>query len=245
MPNSDDSKRPERLKIIPFAKQEGGDTFNPLPEITVLFNPESYSIAKSVSWGSATSSGGGGGGTQRKVNAPILTFGGGESRQLTLELFFDVTQPIQSGGKPATLIQDVREETNKIVTLTRIERGEEHPRVCRVFWGDAPIDSDFPFTGVITSLTQKFTMFKPDGRPVRATLSITLKEFLDPALDQRKTDPELTTRIIRRGDTLSKIAAELYQDPTRWRTIADANRLSDPRNLDALIGKTLTIPKLR
>ena len=70
-------------------------------------------------------------------------------------------------------------------------------------------------------------------------------EFLDPELDQRKTDPELTTRIIKRGDTLSNIAAEVYRDPTLWRAIAEANRLSDPRNIDALIGQTLTIPKLR
>lgn len=240
-----DSKRPEKLKITPFAKQQGGKGYNRLPEITVLFNPESYSISKSVSWSPPQNSGGSGGNTQRKVNAPTLTFGGGDSRQLTLELFFDVTQPIAAAGQPAATIQDVREETNKIVTLTRIERGEEQPRVCEVSWGQAPVDSDFPFIGVITSLTQKFTLFKPDGRPVRATLSITLKEFLDPELDQRKTDPELTTRVIRQADTLSKIAAEMYSDPTKWRVIADANRLSDPRNLNAFIGKPLTIPKLR
>jgi hypothetical protein len=234
----------EKLRITPFAKQEGGKGFQRLPDITVLFNPESYSVSKSVTWSPPQSSGGGGN-TQRKVNAPTLTFGGGGSRQLTLELFFDVSEPIKQAGQPETRIKDVREETNKIVALTRIERGEEQPRVCEVSWGQAPVDSDFPFIGVISSLTQKFTLFSADGKPLRANLNVTFVEFLDPELDQRKTDPELTTRIIKRGDTLSNIAAEVYRDPTLWRAIAQANRLSDPRNIDALIGQTLTIPKLR
>jgi hypothetical protein len=240
----------EKLKITPLSKQEGGKGFKRLPEneITVLFNPESYSISKSVTWSPPQSSGGGGGKTDRKVNAPTLTFGGGGSRQLTLELFFDVTDAVRKAGQSNSPLPDVRQETNKIVALTRMVRGtkeEEPPPVCDVSWGQAPVGSDFPFMGVITSLTQKFTLFSADGRPLRANLNVTFLEFLDPEQDQRKTDPELTTRIVRRGDRLSNIAAEVYNDPTLWRVIAEANRLSDPRHLDALIGQTLTIPKLR
>lgn len=233
----------ERLKITPLV-YKGNKVANRLPDITVMFNPESYTISKTVTWSPPPSSGGGNGKTDRKVNAPTLTFGGGGSRQLTLELFFDVTDANQRGGTAP----DVRTETNQIVALTRMVRGEqgheEPPRVCEVSWGKAPNDSDFPFKGVITSLTQKFTLFAPDGRPLRANLNVTFLEFLPPEEDQRKTDPELTSHIVRRGDTLSRIAADVYSDPTRWRVIASANRLSDPRHLDALIGKRLTIPKL-
>jgi hypothetical protein len=227
----------ERLTITPLAKSEGGKTWNELPKIQVLFNPESYSVSKSVTWG-PPESGGGSKKNQRKVNAPTLTFGGGGSRQLTLELFFDVTLA-------EVAIEDVREETNKIVALTRIQEGETQPRVCEISWGKAPVDSDFPFRGVISSLTQKFTLFRSDGKPLRANLNITFVEFLDPELDQRKTDPELATVLVKRGDTLSSISAQMYQDPTRWRVIAEANNLADPRNLSSLIGQTLKIPKLR
>jgi nucleoid-associated protein YgaU len=234
----------ERLKIAPLVYQ-GDKLVNRLPDITVMFNPESYSISKSVTWSPPPSSGGGSGTTDRKVNAPTLTFGGGGSRQLTLELFFDVTQ----SDRPLGANPDVRQETDRIVALTRMVRGdrgqEEPPRVCEVSWGKAPTNSDFPFKGVITSLTQKFTLFAADGRPLRANLNVTFVEFLPPEEDQRKTDPELTSHVVRRGDTLSRIAAEVYSDPTRWRAIAIANRLSDPRQLAALIGQRLTIPKLR
>ncbi len=232
----------EKLTITPFSKK--GDRYDRLPAIQVLFNPESYSISKSVTWSPPQTSSGSNARTQSKVNAPTISFGGGGSRQLSLELFFDVTGPIERNGQKVA-IADVREETNKIVTLTRIERDEDQPRVCEIAWGQAPVGSDFPFIGVISSLTQKFTQFKRDGKPVRANLTVTFVEFLDPKLDKLRTDPELTTWLVRGGDTLSNIAAELYRDPTRWRVIAEANDIDDPRHLEKLVGQRLTIPKVR
>ena len=41
---------------------------------------------------------------------------------------------------------------------------------------------------------------------------------------------------------LSNIAAEIYNDPTQWRVIAEANNLDDPRHLE--VGARLAIPKL-
>ncbi|MBF2048973.1 MAG: CIS tube protein [Leptolyngbya sp. IPPAS B-1204] len=218
----------EKLRIKPRPPSK-------LAEITVLFNPDSYSISKSVSWSPPITSTSGKVATDRQLNAPPLTFGGGGSRQLTLELFFDVTQNSR--------LVDVRQETDKVVALTQIERDQGQPPVCQVSWGQAPTNSDFPFLGVISSLTQTFTLFKPNGKPVRATLTVTFLEFLDPEQDKRKTDPELTTYQIKQKDSLSSIAAEFYRDPKQWRVIAAANQIINPRQLE--IGNRLTIPKLR
>lgn len=223
-----------KLTIIPLAKPEdpkGQFTRLNNQAFSVQFNPESYSVSKSVNWGAKGSK------TDKKVNAPTLEFKGGGSRQLSLELFFDVTENNK--------VDDVRHETNKIVVLTRIERDEDEPRVCEVIWGSAPVGSDFPFTGVITSLTQNFTLFNKDGKPLRANLKVTFLEFLARLKDKRQTDPELTTHIVKRGDTLSSLAAQFYRNPKLWRIIAKDNELDDPRNLDTHIGQTLTIPKLR
>ncbi|MBW4631793.1 MAG: LysM peptidoglycan-binding domain-containing protein [Iphinoe sp. HA4291-MV1] len=209
-----------------------------LKPIKVSFNPNSYSITKTVIWNTANNSTGEKTESEELLNAPTLRFGGGASRELTFsELFFDVTEPI-NGVK----IDDVRKKTNELVALTRIERATKKPPVCLVTWGNAPSGSDFPFKGVVTSLTQTFTLFKRDGTPVRAKLSVTFREYLKPLDDQRQTDPELTTHIVKRGDTLSSIAAQLYGDPKRWRIIAEANHLDDPRHLD--IGTLLSIPEL-
>lgn len=231
-----------KLKIKPLPPSKLAEKFGK-ESIEVLFNPNTYSITKQVAWRTAvsatptpataqTTS------TQRRLNAPILEFSGGQSRVLTLNLFFDVTEPVF--GK-----RDVREETNKIVLLTLIERVKPNPQppICEVSWGAAPPpNSDFPFKGVVSSLTQNFTLFAENGAPVRANLTVAFTEFLVPEDDQRQTDPELTTHVIKRGDTLSSIAGAVYRNPAHWRLIAEANQLDDPRRLE--IGRRLTIPKL-
>ncbi len=198
--------------------------------LKVLFNPSEYSISKSVSWEAGEDK------NDRRFNAPGSTFGGGGPRQLTLKLFYDVTEPIDG-----RVIDDVRLETNKLVKLSRIDRDLKRPPVVQILWGQAPIGSDFPFTGVMTSLIQTFVLFTSEGKPVRANVDVSFTEFLEPKLDQLETDPEMTTYRIKCGDSLQGIAAALYGDPSRWRLIAEANELDDPRTLP--IGRTLSIPE--
>lgn len=195
----------------------------------VMFNPNTYSISKNVTWTGTTTP---------EINAPTLTFSGGDGRSLALELFYDVTEPVND-----VFVDDVRKETNKMVELTRIQRDLHRPPVLQITWGDDSSDRfDFPFIGVVTQLTQRFTLFRADGKPVRATLTVAFKEFCDVEKDKKQTDPEFTTRLIKRGDTLSNIAAEVYGDAGLWRVIAEANRLDDPRALE--VGSRLGLPKL-
>jgi len=228
---------PTKLTIKPLPPSK-------LPEITVQFNPTAYSITKPVTWSqsstdtSASTASTTQSATQRNLNAPVLQFGGGGSRTLVLELFFDVTEPVE--GKP---VDDVRQLTNKIVKLTRIERDTNQPPICTVSWGNPLDPPEFPFIGVVTNLVQNFTLFKSDGKPLRARLTVTFTEWIDREKDLKQTDPEQTTRLVKRGDTLSSLAAEVYGDPNLWRIIAQANNLDDPRHLK--VSNPLIIPKLR
>jgi nucleoid-associated protein YgaU len=222
----------ERLEITPLdtnGRQRTAERF------AVLFNPATYSVGKTVGWTPLT------GPADRQTNAPVLEFNGGRSRTLSLELFYDVTEPVTVGGARQQL-DDVRQETSRMVALTRIEKGSNmRPPVVEVSWGGAGPDlSDFPFRGVVTSLSQSFTLFSAAGKPLRATLSVQFTESLDKELDQKKTDPVLTTRVVRGGDRLDAIAADYYGDPAQWRRLAAANRIDDPRRLPA--GTRLTIP---
>ncbi|MGE0642612.1 MAG: LysM peptidoglycan-binding domain-containing protein [Nitrospira sp.] len=201
-------------------------------EIRVMFNPNSYSISKSVTWSAAGASGSGSE-TRREVNAPPLQFGGGGSRQLSMELFFDVTE--QSGA-------DVREKTDQIARLTLINRElKTRPPWCVISWGATK--GDFPFKGVVTSLTQKFTLFSSSGTPIRATLNVTFTEYLDPEEDKRQTDPDYTTWLVKHGDNLSNVASQVYGNPSLWRAIAEYNDIDDPFSLET--GQRLRIPDVR
>lgn len=204
---------PTKLTIKP----QGGTVIN------ALFNPNSYTVSKSVSWNL----------TDVGANAQLASFVGGGSRSLKLELFFDTTE-----SDPES--RDVRLETDKIVRLTRIERKTGRPPVCVVSWGPGK-RLDFPFTGTVTSLSQRFVLFDQTGQPLRAMLDVTFTEVLNRDDDERDTDPETTTRVVRRGDSLANIAADVYGDPSEWRVIAIANGIEDPFVLPA--GSKLTLPK--
>ncbi|MEN3334216.1 MAG: hypothetical protein V7641_3581 [Blastocatellia bacterium] len=216
----------EKLRIVPEDRN--------LSEVVALFNPNTYSISKSVEYQSHR---------RKELNAPLLSFVGGGSRALSLQLFFDVTESPRVDGMP---VRDVRALTNKLVELTRISRNTMRPPVCRVFWGSSRFaNSDFPFTGVVSQLQQEFTFFDSSGTPLRANVNVSFTEFLGwgkgAEKDRRKTDPVFTTRVVRRGDSLNHIAAEVYGDPGAWRVIAETNDLDDPRSLE--VGRSLRIPE--
>ena len=120
----------------------------------VIFNPAEYSLEKGNQFASAALPG---------LSNPILSFVNGDADTLTMELFFDTYT--NKGGS------DVRIETSKISRLLEIDPDLHAPPPVRFVWG--PLS----FRAVIERLSQRFTMFREDGVPVRATLNVTFKEY--------------------------------------------------------------------
>jgi nucleoid-associated protein YgaU len=204
---------------------EGGE------KILALFNPSKLVFSKSVSWKQQEA---------KERDVPELQFQNGQPRALTLDLTFDTYDT------PDVPKLSVREQyTDKLLRLAmavRDKRGKHRPPVCGLSWGTG---AEF-FQGVLEKLDQQFTLFMEDGTPVRATCQCTFKEWRTNADDQMRSNPKSSdvakTRIVKRGDTLSSIAAEEYEDPRLWRPIADENALDDPYNIAP--GSVLLIPTL-
>ena len=186
------------------------------------------------------------------IDSPILQFVRGQNETVTLELFFDTTESgTGAGAVPVTT------KTNEFYALVKM-LGEEHaPPRCRFGWGD-----EFPglvnqagqvtgtrkaFDCIVESITQKFTLFSPDGVPLRATLGVGLREYksLETQLQQLNLQSADHTRVhtVQRGETLPQIAYQAYKDPAHWRLIATANGLLRPRQLEP--GTVLELPPLR
>ncbi len=193
-----------------------------IPLLPVLFNPSQVSIQKNVNWKSEPVS-------QR--DTPRTQFTNGGAATLSLDLFFDT---YEQGV-------DVRLYTAQVSALALIKGTLHRPPICRLIWGIGIF-----FQGVLSSLEEHFTLFLPEGTPVRATLRCSFTEWVDDTAWQKLVKLEssdvVKTRIVRRGDTLSSIAAEEYYDPTLWRPIAEANKIDDPRALAP--GTVLAIPTL-
>ncbi len=189
-------------------------------EIKFLFNPKEYTIEKSNQFASVNIPG---------IKSPLLQFVRGNIKGISMDLFFDTYEE----GK------DVHDLTKKVTDLMNIDPKTGAPPVCLFSWKKIKINC------IVESVTQRFTMFLSDGTPVRATLSVRLKEFVTPGNPNPTQNPtgSVSHRIVRQSDTLSGISGEEYGDPRMWRLIADANDIENPRELET--GKSLIIPPSR
>ncbi len=103
------------------------------------------------------------------------------------------------------------------------------------------------FSCVLESIKQKFTLFSPEGVPLRATLTVVLREYrpLERILKELNlSSPDRThVHVLQRGDSLPLVSYQYYEKVEEWREVADANRMHDPRRLTP--GTFLRVPRLR
>ena len=96
------------------------------------------------------------------------------------------------------------------------------------------------FEGIVENINQNFTLFKPDGTPLRAELDLTFREYRTLEVMNSELYSYSKSRVVKKGDTLSSIASEEYSDPMKWRIIADRNKIFNPNNLNP--GLVIEIP---
>lgn len=191
-------------------------------EIPVLFNPMEYSLDKSNQFKETTIPG---------LSSPLTEFVSGGIQTLSMDLFFDTYEEKK----------DVREYTSRIDGLLEIDSELHAPPICMFVWGG------LVFKAVLERVNKKFTMFlSEEGVPVRATLSVTFKEYKTPE-ELRNNPPRYSSdrtkiRVIKEGDSLWSIAGKEYGDPGEWRHIAKANKILNPRILPP--GMEIVVPPL-
>jgi len=188
--------------------------------ISTMFNPTEYSRSKSIEYGEQDIAG---------LGSPVAQFVSGEAETLSMELFFDASE---SRG-------DVTDQTDRLDILLSVDEQLGAPPFCTFVWGRG-----IEFQAVLESANKQFTMFRPDGTPIRARVDVTFREYRQPSTERPGGSADGSDgtgrRTVKEGDTLWGIAKEEYGDPTKWRRIASENNIEDPRSLQP--GTTLTIP---
>jgi nucleoid-associated protein YgaU len=177
---------------------------DPVP-IPLRFNPTEYQISKANTFAEIAIPG---------LEAPLIQYVRGDSEKLSLEALVDTSD----------CLDDVRVRyVQRLRDLMSIDAQEHAPPLVAFVW-DRPV-----LTGVLESLSVSYVLFTPDGIPLRAKLTMALREV-------RKR------WVVRRGDTLASISQALYRSPAFWRELAAANGIADPRRLQP--GQVLTAPRL-
>ena len=162
-----------------------------------------------------------------------------EPRKLTLSsIWFDTTATGEDVSQTTDkLMMYAEQDTNGADLNTTLAIA--NPTYAAFEWGT------FRFLSVVESVTVEFVRFRPDGIPVRAKVSLALKEFKHRALYSKQNPtsggrPEVRLWQVALGDRLDTIATKIYGDPTDWRLIAEHNGIVDPFSLRP--GQTLEIP---
>jgi nucleoid-associated protein YgaU len=214
---SDAPKEP--VKALLIFHDKNGD-LKKGTKIPVYFNPQQYTINKSNQFASIAVPG---------RESSIIQFVKGESESLSFELLVD-TYTYEKG-------KSVKDYTDAIRNNMNINTDIHAPPICSFVWGEVT------FTGIIESLNTTFTMFLRNGTPVRAKMTLSLKQYQKINPGPKLSSPTKTKmRIVKEGDSLWFIASDEFGDPSKWKEIADVNNIENPLYLKP--GTQLIIPKI-
>ena len=206
------------LKITGYTDKEFSKPFKGKPYM-VMINPDSIKWQKSIDYNDQqppdTSSA-----SQKYKSTP--------SDKLNFDIVIDCTGIVDSSRT------DMNTEIAALEKIVFTYNGEIHrPNFVTVQWG-----KNFLFKGVLTSLDTSYTLFKPDGSPLRAKLSLGFNSYISPST-VTKTDkpqsPDLSHLLtVVEGMTLPQMCQNVWQDDTYYVRVAEYNDLNKFRNLKGI-----------
>ncbi|MBZ0320185.1 MAG: hypothetical protein K8L91_27480 [Anaerolineae bacterium] len=196
--------------------------------VECMFNPFEYTLTKQNQWEKKPAKG---------KNVPEIVFKQGGNQVLKVQLLFD-TFADQS---------DVRDHTDKIWKMMAVAEqtknattGKSRPPKVSFRWGR------LNFEAVLTNIQQKYTLFLPDGTPVRTTVDITLEQLID--VDDYSSSggggggaaatPKVATS--QQGQRMDTVAAQQTGDAANYRQVAEANNVDNPNKVPN--GTPLVVP---
>jgi nucleoid-associated protein YgaU len=181
--------------------------------IPFQFNPTEVHISKSATWGRDAA--------KADAAGPVEFTGSGECH-LDLEMFFDA-----SGTHDGSVVAAVEQLLRCCLpTESSADRKRPSPVLVVFQWGRI---TSFP--AFVTNVDARYTLFAPDGTPIRATCTVSLEEM---PTQSEKTNPTSGAPAVRKvhtvvaGDTLASVAYAEYGDPALWRPLAAYNEIDDP-----------------
>lgn len=219
-----------------YLQIEGGE------KLEAWFNPKEYALGRTNKWEVKPVPG---------APLPNTQFGGSDPHKLNIDLLFDDSE--SPDGDISTITSKLLEMMEVDPQFGSADNNNARPPMVEFGWGKV-----LTFKAVCDSLNITYTLFKPDGTPIRALAKLGLTQVSKSALTatgggaKRMNPPKqnpttiaiggLRSHMVRDGDSLQSIAYAAYGDATQWRVIADANGIDDPVHLRR--GQILTVPRL-
>ena len=193
---------------------------------TVFLNPESFTHTFEVAYDKTETQG------QSGSTAKFKAMG---DEQVSFDLMFDGT------GAVVGKVIDVDTEVQKLRRVALDYQGKLHsPYYLQLSWGT------LLFNCHLVKFDVSYTLFRPDGSPLRAKVSLTFVGFTDTATKAKQADNQSSDLThhhrVQAGDTLPLLCHRIYGHSRYYLAVAVHNQLINFRRLAP--GQLLQFPPL-
>jgi hypothetical protein len=208
----------ELMKITGYTDEEFQNKFSGNP-YSFMINPDNIKIQKGIEYNEqqapATSSA-----SQKYKSTP--------SDKLNFEIVIDCTGIVD----PKRI--DMAKEIKSLETIIYTYNGKIHrPNFVKIQWGQ-----NITFNGVLNSIDISYTLFKPDGSPLRAKISLSFSQYISPktvTMTDGPESPDLTHIVnVTEGMSLPQLCLQIWDDDSHYIQVAKFNNLNKFRNLNGI-----------
>ncbi len=222
------------------ALKPDGEEASPQHRVQVQFNPESLKVSYANQVAPPETGGQGkpkqGNATDQNSTSSIQFVGKGTTK-LSVTFWFDVTGELPAGK---TTVSDVRKLTEDVAFFLRAKPTDKDPQKSippgvRFLWGS------FKFDGVMESMEESLEFFSPEGKPLRASVTINLtqqeiqfgfnNEFKDSPGNNNRPAPGTRPLTPAPANSTLQGMADQRGVGNNWQAIAQANGIENPRQL--------------
>jgi Contractile injection system tube protein len=222
----------ELTKVTIIAFQDKGFT-KEVGRFILPINPEQFSQSFKVEYDLQQAAGSQGNDPKFKFTVP---------EELKLDFTFDgtgvipVSNQATKSSQTRSFYKDVVGQVKSLLDLVYVMDDKTHkPNFLHVIWGEFDFGNKSVFTCILKDLQINYTLFAPDGKPLRAKISATFVNFIEQILrvrEEKKKSPDVThIRKVTAGDTLPLLTNDIYGDPTYYLQVARVNGLVNFRRL--------------
>lgn len=216
-----------KLTICPISVAADG-TISPDKSDTfdVQLNPSQFSHDYSISYDQTKTLG---------QLASNLKFSAIKPSKVSFEILLDNTGVVKGSS-------DVQARIEKLNKIVYTYNGENHePNHVRLLWGS------FLFNGRLETMSMTYTLFSPNGQPLRAKITMSFLGFMSPQEEARRANrssPDMTHSILfKAGDSLPLLCHRIYNDAGHYAYVARINNMTNFRDIPA--GTRIVFPPLR
>ncbi len=206
------------MKITGYTDEEFQTAFEGNP-YSVMINPDSIKYQRAIEYNEQqapdTSSA-----SQKYKSTP--------SDKLNFEIVIDCTGIVDAKRT------DMAAEISTLEKIVFTYNGEIHrPNFIKVQWG-----KNIVFKGVLVSFDISYTLFRPDGSPLRAKISLGFSQYISPKTEAKiaaAASPDLTHMVtVVDGMTLPQMCLQVWKEESHYIQVAKYNGLNKFRDLQGI-----------